>query len=436
MKSFNHTCIGESHIKSGKVCQDYSLTINSEQLTAAVVCDGHGSARYFRSEIGAKFAAEITADLIKEFVNNFDKSKIVGNPFTQSFAKTDTKKYKENELSVTFEQLFKSIISTWYQKIEQHAKDNPLTEKERGQCEQEWIEEFENGTKIEKSYGCTLMAAVFTAEYWFAFHIGDGKLIALQNNPIFSEPVPWDDRCFLFKTTSLCDTEPLNEFRYCYCGDGTTPDAVFLGSDGIDDTFGDGENLAEFYIKIVKGIVDNGEEKTSEKVKKLLPDLSKRGSQDDMSLAVVFDADKISTHLSAYKSFLLKNIEGEISEKQKRVKKFEDEKDAKNSDFKKALSTKEIAEKRLSSAKSEYVAALKECKETEEKFNRIVEFFTGAKRKVASLQDSVREAEISLSKAEKEFSYSEKAFQIAQNELQEAKTELETLLKKKDDITR
>jgi chromosome segregation ATPase len=227
----------------------------------------------------------------------------------------------------------------------------------------------------------------------------------------------------------------LNEFRYCYCGDGTFPDAVFLGSDGIDDTFGDGENLAEFYIKIAKGIIENGEEKTSEEVKKLLPDLSRRGSQDDMSLAVVFDIDRMSATILAYNSFIVKKIDGEIAEKKENVKKFENEKTAKNVEYRKALLTKDAAEKWLSSKKTEYENAVKECKETEEKINKILEFFTGTKRKVNTLEEAVKKAETNLSKAEKEFLYSEKALQIAQNELQEAQTELDSLLKKKIKLT-
>ena len=433
MKAFNHTCIGESHIKSGKVCQDYSLSINLDGLTAAIVCDGHGSKRYFRSDVGAKSAAETTAELIVKFVNDFDKSSIICKPFTQCFAKTDTK-YTENELSQIFEQLFKAIVTTWYQKIEKHANEHPLTEKERELCEPEWIAEFENGIKIEKSYGCTLMAAVFTPDYWLAFHIGDGKMIALQQNPIFSEPVPWDERCFLNKTTSLCDTEPLNEFRYCYCGDGSRPDAIFLGSDGIDDTFGEGENLAEFYIKIAKEVATNGMEKTLNEIKELLPELSKRGSQDDMSLAMVFDADKISTNLCAYNSFITEKIEKKISEKKEIVKKYETEENAKSAEYQRALTTKEAAEKWLTSQKNEYENAVRDCRGIEEQFNKISEFFTGTKRKVKALEESVKNAESNLSKAEKELSYSEKALQIAQNELQEAQAELDTLLNKKSKL--
>ena len=436
MKAFNYTCIGESHIKSGKVCQDYSLTINLDGLTAAVVCDGHGSARYFRSDIGAKYAAETTAELIKQFVENFDKRQINGKKFTQCLAKHDPKNNTVDELYPFFEQLFKSIITTWYQKIEGHAQQNPITEKESELCEPEWIDEFKNGVKIEKSYGCTLMVAVFTPEYWFAFHIGDGKMIALQDNPIFTEPVPWDDKCFLNKTTSLCDTEPLNEFRYCYCGDGTSPDAVFLGSDGIDDTFGDGENLAEFYIKIAKGIVENGEEKTSEEVKKLLPDLSKRGSQDDMSLAVIFDAEKLAKNMSVYNKFLARKVETEILEKQKRVEKFNTEKKAKTSEYEKSKQVKDDIEKKVAVTKQEYETALKEWKDTEEKVNYFLDLITGKKRRVKELEDSLKTLETSIAKSEQDLKYSERALQIAENELSEETATLQNLLKKKSELAK
>lgn len=37
------------------------------------------------------------------------------------------------------------------------------------------------------------------SDFWFAFHIGDGKLVRMSivNNKIeFDQPVPWDNRCF------------------------------------------------------------------------------------------------------------------------------------------------------------------------------------------------------------------------------------------------
>ena len=54
MECINFTCQGESHKADNKVCQDYSATLTERGLTVAVVCDGHGGNRYFRSDVGSR----------------------------------------------------------------------------------------------------------------------------------------------------------------------------------------------------------------------------------------------------------------------------------------------------------------------------------------------------------------------------------------------
>lgn len=50
-------------------------------------------------------------------------------------------------------------------------------------------------------------------------------------------------------TTSLCDVDPVNEFRYAFNGTGQFPMAFALGSDGIDsDTFVSSELLIKFVV--------------------------------------------------------------------------------------------------------------------------------------------------------------------------------------------
>jgi hypothetical protein len=112
--------------------------------------------------------------------------------------------------------------------------------------------------------------------------------------------VLWDDRCFLNKTTSICDSDALNEFRYTYQGDGGFPVAVFLGSDGMDDSFGEETNLVNFYVRVAKSLVKDGFDATFADVKETLPVLSKRGSQDDMSIACVYDEKALEEALPKF----------------------------------------------------------------------------------------------------------------------------------------
>ena len=305
MRCFDFHCQGESHKATDKVCQDYSYShIDEDGLAIAVVCDGHGGKHYFRSDVGARFATEIIANNVREFVNNIDETLLVGKPFTQQAAiqtEIDRQDFrKERPVDNAFRQLFASIIGQWQQRIEQHAKDNPLTEKENEQVEEQYKKEFLSGYKLEKIYGCTLMAYVSTPKYWFAFHLGDGKMISFDREAQWKEPVLWDDRCFLNKTTSICDSDALNEFRYTYQGDGGFPVAIFLGSDGMDDSFGEETNLVNFYVRVAKSLVNDGFDATFADIKETLPLLSKRGSQDDMSIACVYDEEELKVALPKF----------------------------------------------------------------------------------------------------------------------------------------
>lgn len=78
MKDLHHSCQGESHIATNKVCQDASYSATDTTMSIAIVCDGHGGARYFRSDVGAKFAVDATKECVDEFVSEIDKGIFVG----------------------------------------------------------------------------------------------------------------------------------------------------------------------------------------------------------------------------------------------------------------------------------------------------------------------------------------------------------------------
>ena len=50
-----------------------------------------------------------------------------------------------------------------------------MTDWEEANVPKKYLDEFAAASSFEKFYGCTLMAYVQTPEYWFAFHLGDGK---------------------------------------------------------------------------------------------------------------------------------------------------------------------------------------------------------------------------------------------------------------------
>lgn len=334
------SCQGESHKATDKPCQDHSAVFTAERpaLTIAVVADGHGGERYFRSREGAEIATRAAIEAVRDFVDNTSRTTLGrACPFTAVGPSAEmTEANETTEADFLFRALFASIIYRWREGINARAAAHALTEWEQAHVPREHLDRFEadrarllkggddgadgvddvDDVRMEKVYGCTLMAYVETDDCWFAFHIGDGKIFVFDLDggndvgrdgatdgelfcpkdtaaPLWRQPVPWDERCFLNKTTSLCDTDPLPEFRYCYEADGHFPTAVFLGSDGIDDTFGEDDNLANFYIQILKNLAREGREATLASLREDLPRLSRLGSRDDMTVACVYKSETL-----------------------------------------------------------------------------------------------------------------------------------------------
>lgn len=393
MNKIFHYCQGESHKSTDKACQDYAYAESSDSLSIAIVCDGHGGERYFRSQYGSQFAVEITKDAIKEFVeltpkstlNTSDKSSVFdGAPFTSFVETTANEAQLESKAHQSLKQLLSSIISQWNNRIAKDALGRDLTEWEETYVEQKYKDEFlakrkDETATFEKTYGCTLMAYVQTPRYWFAFHIGDGKCIMMQNengNLVCSQPIPWDERCFLNKTTSLCDTNALEEFRYCYQGDGTFPLAVFLGSDGMDDSYGDGENLDNFYIELYKIILKKGYDKALLELKKYLPEISRVGSKDDMSVASIYNNDNIKDTFILLTDYQMDKLKCQKEETEKKIQALNSKKEQ--------FGEVDI----LSNAeKINYNYTCEDIKKLESKMGRINKKFPGLRREITKFKN-------------------------------------------------
>lgn len=305
VSSLKHTCQGESHKATYKPCQDFSQAESKDAYAVAVVSDGHGGARYFRSDKGSELAVRCAKKAIAKFVKETSNTLLFKGKILTQIGINPEK--SDNKVYTALSWLVSSIIRQWNSEILKDAQTRSITEWEQQHVEQKYLDEFtsslsgDEGT-LEKIYGCTLMAYVMTEEYWFAFQIGDGKMVffnlgdqGIEENQF----IPWDDKCFLNKTTSICDSDAASEFRFAYCGDGSFPEAVFLGSDGIDDTYGDGDKLTDFYIRIYKEIATSSPKQVKKTLASDLPIISKMGSQDDMSIACIYWNNNERVHQNA-----------------------------------------------------------------------------------------------------------------------------------------
>lgn len=308
--SFAKSVQGESHkrrenqsenLEIGRKfpCQDKSLAqkdvvaSDGTRFNFAIVCDGHGGAPYFRSDLGADFAIEVLKDML---VRNMTRISELAS--SKQFDKIKT-------------QLALGITKRWREKVSLHITENLITEQEYAFLEiekSEAVQKYREGKDLYAIYGCTLISYFSTTSFWYALQIGDGDFSLSYDGKTFELPMPEDKDCFLNQTTSLCDDNAKDEFRCCY-GENM-PLAVFCSSDGVSNSFRDSESLKQkFYIPIYN-LFDNtvfpqckkecGQSECDlkchlrlvfEEIFSFLPILSKKGSGDDISLTGIVNVN-------------------------------------------------------------------------------------------------------------------------------------------------
>lgn len=264
---FAHSTEGYNHIKVNKVCEDASGHYSDEIMSVVVVADGHGSDNYPRTDHGSYFAVQAATQAIKEFVHTITSDGLNVAEASDSY----------------MEQLVKNILSHWYAAVEQDIARYPFSEQELEKVAEKYKRRYLAGERVEKAYGTTLIAVCETKDFWFGLQIGDGKCVCIMSDGSIEEPIPWDDDCQANITTSICDSEAFDEFRYCFRSD--KPIATFIGTDGVDDSYANDEELHGLYRSMLTIFVEHGAEIGSKEVKDFLPNLSRKGSGDDISVA-------------------------------------------------------------------------------------------------------------------------------------------------------
>jgi len=314
-KSFSLTKQGASHEKSDKECQDYSDSVISKDLgyAIAVVCDGHGGDDYVRSHKGSTYAAYVAKLKIEEFIKTVETDEFIANEFSKN---TDE----------CIRRLEASIISDWTDRVQNDCRQHPFNDDELANVSEKARRKYEGGS-IESAYGTTLIAVALTKNYWFGMRIGDGNCVAVSRESEPSYPIEWDEKCFLNVTTSLCDSDAINNFRHCcwFVKDRELPAAVFIGSDGIDDSFGSDEKLFNFYRTVLYSFGTKDFDAAKGELKDYLPNLSKTGSGDDVSLAAVMDMEAIPQLKAVTEYDIEKEKARKAEEEQKEAEQYEEE---------------------------------------------------------------------------------------------------------------
>lgn len=275
-RAFSRMERGHRHIKMGTVCQDYALASDAApDCSVIVVADGHGGGDYFRSDRGAKFIVQAAMAGLMEFASQ-----------TAAVQLRDAAERRK-----LLRGLFSGILKRWRESLEADMFDEPFSESQMENVSLRCREEYMAGKAVERAYGTTLVAVLVTEHYWLGIQQGDGRCVAVRTDGSCEQPIPWDERCENNITTSVCDPNAVDEFRYSFSE--RLPAAVFVATDGVDAAYTDMDGTYGFCQTLASIYLSDGRPGLEKAVSEYLPSLSRRGTGDDVSIAGLLCVDRL-----------------------------------------------------------------------------------------------------------------------------------------------
>lgn len=295
------------------------VELNPHKAGFSLICvsDGHGGAPYFKSQKGAEFAIQTAIELLSESVDKIaaalqDKnySKVNKN-LSKSFVRRWIRKIMSDIASTDKDELLAQIkdleqndekaakayrdeVKTAYSLVEKYENliKVPASENDENAELSSILNEFAK-LELKSMYGCTAVVyfRIKESSLWYAFKIGDSDFfVSFDGN--FVKTIADDPQCHENVTTSLCDSNAAKNFRFPdeqYLD--RIPENVFLSSDGVANSFPNEEYLTKFYNSIIFSYDEEGPFHSENDVKETLPQLSIKGSGDDITLAGIISYD-------------------------------------------------------------------------------------------------------------------------------------------------
>lgn len=283
-QGFSKSVMGASHQEKNTPCQDSSAFLIGDRYAVAVVADGHGSKKHFRSHVGSQAAVDAVKEVMERFYADPDA-------FEAAFPANHKSILKNIE---------KQVIAAWNVKITEHLKENPVTTKERGKF---YPDEF-NQIAPESYYGTTLIAAVMGKGFTFGFQIGDGSLVAVFEDGETAMLMDYEESNPANITSSMCNSNAAAMFGDFYV-EHKKPFALFVSTDGLYTSFGRDSDFLDYHTIIASQLADA--EKFEAAVVKNMQKRSHFGTQDDISLACVYDQALAESNINVIKAQVQKN---------------------------------------------------------------------------------------------------------------------------------
>jgi len=259
---------GAAHHRSGQPNQDaarvFHWAAGSAQLLA--LADGHGSAKSFRSQCGARLAVLAAHQVCSHLLEFEHLSQI--------------KHWAEDQLPLT-------LVRHWRERVERRLARQPFTAAELEPLNDAARQQLKTHPLL--AYGSTVLAVIVTPKFILYLQLGDGDLLTLTAEGNIMRPLPKDARLIANETTSLCSDKAWNEVQVCFQPlAGAPPALILMATDGYANSYRDEASFQQVAIEYWELLRGAGTSAVKPYLRDWLNESSQNGSGDDISLGLIW----------------------------------------------------------------------------------------------------------------------------------------------------
>lgn len=260
---FNKSCIGYSHIKNKKPCQDFSASYKDNERLIITCCDGHGGAQYIRSKVGSKLASEAVINVFKGIDNQL----------------LNTKNKEE-----VCEKIKLLVLCEYNKLVEKDFKKRPIRSRELKGLKDEEIDALRFNPV--RAYGTTLSGAMLYKDKYIIVSIGDTEALGINKGHLVKVIDNSDDPAGNI-TYSMCQEDAYLYLRVAII-DKRELDGVLLCTDGLSSPYQSYDSFDKSFIRTY--IKDLLKSKSVSNIDKQINKIAlSLGVGDDVSLSFIIN---------------------------------------------------------------------------------------------------------------------------------------------------
>lgn len=263
---------GASHVKNCAPLQDsYKIDKVSDQIVILAVADGHGSEKCPKSKNGSQIAVNVFCKIMRTYLDNY----------SENMESLITWLNREGEIRFS-----QNICDEWKRRVRKSFNDS----KEEKPLDEHGKTDWKS---IYQLYGTTLVGLLVTADYIFAFQIGDGDILRIDGEGVSS----------VLKTEKILGTEThslskIDAWQHAYSmirrrnQKERVPYLYFMATDGFANSFVTEKEFFKSCREYYEMICRHGFETVCGNLRKWLQETSELGCGDDITVLLAYFDDE------------------------------------------------------------------------------------------------------------------------------------------------